>query len=40
MVDLRIENDGLKKELEADEFIISQLLQMNEADTFESGYDP
>lgn len=37
MVDLRIENDGLKKELEANEFIISQLLQMNEADTFESG---
>ena len=37
MVDLRIENDGLKKEFESDEFIISQLLQMNEADTFESG---
>lgn len=28
MVDLRIENDGLKKELEADEFIISQLLKL------------
>lgn len=37
MVDLQLENEALKKELEAEDFIINQLLRMNGADTIENG---